>query len=157
MAAMYACTGASPSPFGICGFPPERRAGWAAVFSTTAGDFFDTFFTIACTPNGRRLRRGDRPYRATPSGIRGGARASEERGGKLVAVVRPPLAPAIVPLPATGAVPHRDGTRVTGADSAPDRCFDAVDRIIDRGEQLPPTVRVQSAGGGDPPQPCRPG
>ena len=27
IAAMYACTGASPSPFGICGLPPERSAG----------------------------------------------------------------------------------------------------------------------------------
>src|SRR6202795_5021468 len=26
IAAMYACTGASPSAFAICGFPPERRA-----------------------------------------------------------------------------------------------------------------------------------
>src|SRR5687768_13003168 len=25
IAAMYACTGASPSAFAICGFPPERR------------------------------------------------------------------------------------------------------------------------------------
>src|SRR5262245_54034910 len=36
IAAMYVCTGASPSPFAICGFPPERsltffRAG-AALF-----------------------------------------------------------------------------------------------------------------------------
>src|SRR6187431_1559918 len=26
IAAMYACTGASPSAFAICGLPPERRA-----------------------------------------------------------------------------------------------------------------------------------
>ena len=25
IASMYACTGASPSPFAICGLPPERR------------------------------------------------------------------------------------------------------------------------------------
>jgi hypothetical protein len=39
---MYACTGASPSPFAICGLPPARRAGVrdafaAAVFFAAAG------------------------------------------------------------------------------------------------------------------------
>ena len=28
---MYACTGASPSPFAICGFPPERSRGFDAA------------------------------------------------------------------------------------------------------------------------------
>src|SRR6185437_11124921 len=30
IAAMYACTGASPSAFAICGLPPERRTGTLA-------------------------------------------------------------------------------------------------------------------------------
>ena len=37
MAAMYACTGASPSPFGICGLPPARSFGFLgalAMFET---------------------------------------------------------------------------------------------------------------------------
>ncbi|HET9158593.1 MAG TPA: hypothetical protein VFN91_18100 [Myxococcaceae bacterium] len=32
MAARYACTGAFPSAFAICGLPPERRAGLAAAW-----------------------------------------------------------------------------------------------------------------------------
>jgi hypothetical protein len=31
IAAMYACTGASPSAFAICGLPPESRTGPAAL------------------------------------------------------------------------------------------------------------------------------
>src|SRR5688572_18636308 len=31
MAAMYACTGALPSPFAICGLPPERSFGLGAL------------------------------------------------------------------------------------------------------------------------------
>jgi hypothetical protein len=54
MAAMYACTGASPSPFAICGLPPERSFGFAdlatgladlAAFAAThfAGRLLATF------------------------------------------------------------------------------------------------------------------
>jgi len=37
MAAMYACTGASPSALAIWGLPPESRVGFAAA----RADFFD--------------------------------------------------------------------------------------------------------------------
>ena len=36
---------------------------------------------------------------------------------ELVVVVRPPAAPAVVLLDATGSVQHRDGIRVTGVDA----------------------------------------
>ncbi len=81
---------------------------------------------------------------------------SEEGGGELVVVVGPPAAPAVVALAATGPVPHRDGVRVTGVDAAPGGCFDADDGIVHRGEELCPTVPVQSVGVGDESQPYRP-
>src|SRR5688500_18131161 len=37
IAAMYACTGASPSAFAICGLPPERRTGDVSSFRALAG------------------------------------------------------------------------------------------------------------------------
>src|SRR3546814_15253942 len=41
IAAIYACTGGSPSPLGICGLPPERRtrspAAWPAALSGFLG------------------------------------------------------------------------------------------------------------------------
>src|SRR5512134_3407108 len=36
IAAMYDCTGASPSAFAICGLPPERRTTFALVFGFIA-------------------------------------------------------------------------------------------------------------------------
>src|SRR5688572_24915506 len=36
---MYACTGASPSPLGICGLPPERRTDRLAGALAEAGPF----------------------------------------------------------------------------------------------------------------------
>src|SRR5262245_33194932 len=55
MAAMKAWTGASPSPFAICGLPPERRAGLAAtrlpaVVLPTLADFLDVLTGIGLTP-----------------------------------------------------------------------------------------------------------
>jgi hypothetical protein len=73
-----------------------------------------------------------------------------ESGSELVVMVGPPAAPAGVAFAATGPVPHLDGVRVTGIDAAPDGCFDSVDGIVYRGEQLCPPVGVQSVGvGGD--------
>lgn len=45
---------------------------------------------------------------------------------------------------------------MTGVDAAPDGCFDAVDGIAHRSEQLGPTVAVQSVGVGDESEPGRP-
>src|SRR5919106_4305815 len=107
-------------------------------------------------PTGRRRRR--RARRRSRRGRRDAAQRracrprdvwSEEGGGELVVVVGPPAAPAVVALAATGPVPHRDGVRVTGGDAAPDGCFEAVDGIVFGGEQLCPTVPVQSVGVGD--------
>src|SRR3546814_8809729 len=54
MAAMWACTGASPVPFAICGLPPERRTGFAAF----AG-FPGVLPAIVLTPTEKALpRRG---------------------------------------------------------------------------------------------------
>src|SRR5450755_3537620 len=83
-------------------------------------------------------------------------RDSAQGGGELVVVVRPPAAPAVVALAATGPVPQRDGVRVTGVDAAPDGCFDAIDGIAHGGEQLFTAVPVQSVGVGDESEPCRP-
>jgi hypothetical protein len=49
MAAMYACTGASPSALAICGFPPESSFGFAltrlrAVLFATFADLFAGIF-----------------------------------------------------------------------------------------------------------------
>src|SRR5687767_13933306 len=74
MAAMYACTGASPSALAICGLPPERSFGFAAarpsclsaVFARGAafllrGDFLDVLLGIVHTPEPRHRRgRGAR-------------------------------------------------------------------------------------------------
>jgi hypothetical protein len=73
----------------------------------------------------------------------------EEGGGELVVVVGPPAAPAVVALAATGPVPHLGDVRVTGVDAAPDSRFDAGNGIVHGGEQLCPTVPVQSVGVGD--------
>jgi hypothetical protein len=66
-----------------------------------------------------------------------------------VVVVGPPAAPAVVALAATRPVPHFDGVRITGVDGAPDGCFEAVDGIAYGGEQLCPTIPVESVGVGD--------
>src|SRR5688500_1377747 len=45
IAAMYACTGASPSAFAICGLPPERRTtGTFSPFRTLTGLAFAPVF-----------------------------------------------------------------------------------------------------------------
>ena len=74
---------------------------------------------------------------------------SAQGGGELLVVVGPPAVPAIEPLTATGPVPPRHGVRITGVDAASDRCFDARDGIVDRSEQLGPTVSIESVGVGD--------
>jgi hypothetical protein len=74
---------------------------------------------------------------------------SVEGGREPFVVVHPPAAPAVVARAATGPVPHRDGVRVAGVDAAPDGCFDAIDGVVHGGEQLGPTVPVQSVGVGD--------
>jgi len=37
MAAIWACTGASPSPLAICGLPPESSTGFAAFERASLG------------------------------------------------------------------------------------------------------------------------
>src|SRR5688572_2405444 len=44
IAAMYACTGASPSAFAICGLPPERRMGTFSPLGTLIGLAFASAF-----------------------------------------------------------------------------------------------------------------
>src|SRR5688572_14602467 len=49
MASMYACTIASPSPFAICGLPPERSFGAASVdgdFLALFGEFLDVLVLL---------------------------------------------------------------------------------------------------------------
>src|SRR5687767_8275767 len=43
IAAMYDCTGASPSPFAICGLPPER---YTTPFAPAFEAFFDATFFV---------------------------------------------------------------------------------------------------------------
>ncbi len=74
---------------------------------------------------------------------------SQEGGGELVVVVGPPATPAIVLLDAPGPLQDRDGVRVTSVNAASGGYFDAVDGIVHGGEQLRPTVPVQSVGVGD--------
>src|SRR5688572_30988269 len=57
IAAMYACTGASPSAFAICGLPPERRGT-----PPFGGDF--------SFPPGRRLLARDVAFRFVLRGTR---------------------------------------------------------------------------------------
>lgn len=52
MAAIYACTGASPSAFEILGLPPARRAGFA-----TRADFLDALPAIVFTLEGLNFPR----------------------------------------------------------------------------------------------------
>ena len=86
---------------------------------------------------------------STTSSCAPDAAPADEGGAELVAVGSPPAAAAVVALAATGPVPHLDGVRVTGVDAAPDGCFEAVDGVVHGGEQLRPTVPVQSVGVGD--------
>jgi hypothetical protein len=68
-------------------------------------------------------------------------------------VVGPPAAPAVVALTAIGPVPHLDEVRITRGDAAPDRRFDAVDRVVHGGEQHRPTVPKKMPTGPDKPAP----
>src|SRR3546814_6587509 len=77
MAAMWACTGASPVPFAICGLPPERRTGFAAF----AG-FPGVLPAIVLTPTEKALpRRGQERHE-------GAIARSEEHTSELQSLMR---------------------------------------------------------------------
>src|SRR5260221_1415705 len=73
IAAMYACTGASPSAFAICGLPPERRTTFSP-FRTLIGlafapafggdlDFGGGVVPDRSPPDSPRPRPGSRPLK----------------------------------------------------------------------------------------------
>src|SRR5439155_16783785 len=82
--------------------------------------------------------------------------ASDEGGGELLAVIRPPAAPAVVLLHVPGPLQRRNRVRVAGVDAAADGSFDAGDGIVHGGEQLRAAVPVESVGVGDESESCRP-
>src|SRR5688500_412861 len=62
IAAMYACTGASPSPFAICGLPPERRT--TGAFPPAFGGDLDRVADSGDLLAGDVFLAGE-PFRAT--------------------------------------------------------------------------------------------
>src|SRR5262245_42611854 len=70
IAAMYACTGASPSAFAICGLPPERRTTFWP-FRTLIGRAFAPAFGEALAAGLRALARDARlAFALAPSSTR---------------------------------------------------------------------------------------
>jgi hypothetical protein len=58
--------------------------------------------------------------------------------------------------PGPRALGHHDGVRVAGLDAVLHGGFDAVEGVVNGGEQPRPALPVQSVGVGGEPQPCRP-
>src|SRR5690606_36684138 len=65
MAAMYCCTGASPSPLGICGLPPESSTGF---FAALVPSCFAAALSDVLPAMGSGLPAGALPY-GTPGHV----------------------------------------------------------------------------------------